>query len=89
MKFLKALDGFEWLSWVVQDVSLSQEGQRSKFVLEVAETQKDRDLVSELQWRQTMMQQFRGNGIICQVIVPTTTGQLHSSYKADDGSKEF
>ena len=87
MEFVKALDGFEWLSWLVQEVSSSQEGHKSKFVLKVGEVEKDRDMVPELEWRQEMMQHFRDHGITCQLVVPTACRKLHCFYRADDGGK--
>ena len=86
LECIKTLDGAEWLSWLVKDVSASQEGHCPKYVLKIGGVD-DRDIGTELQWRQAMMKHFGDNGIVCSAVVPATSGQLHCSYKTDDGGK--
>ena len=87
MAFIKALDGYEWLSWLVQDISPSHEGHGTKFVLKVGGIEKDRNVATEVQWRQAMMKQLTNHGIVCPEVLPTTSGTLHCFYKDDNGGK--
>ena len=89
LAFIKALDGYEWLSWLVQDVSPSHEGHGSKYVLKIGQNEKNRDIATEARWRQAMMKHLADHGIVCPVVIPTIPGSLHCSYRAGTGGKRY
>ena len=73
--------------WVlVGHITAEGETAQAKCVVKLVSKEDDRGVITELQYRQRVMQHFKDHGITRQEMVPTKSGRLYCLHETTNGN---